>query len=126
MYTPYADKTVYEALGGAVIPESEIDRSLRQASRHIDTLTFGRIVKRGFDSLTPFQQSLIQEVTCLQADFEYENQDELDNILSAYSINGVSATFGDSWNVKIENGIAMKRDVYAMLMQTGLTCRLLV
>lgn len=125
MYTPYADREIYEALGGSSIPEEDLERCLRQASRHIDTLSFNRIVRQGFDRLTDFQQEIVREVACRQADFEYENQDELDNILSAYSINGVSASFGDSWNVKIENGIAMKRDIYALLAQTGLTCRLL-
>ncbi len=61
----------------------------------------------------------------MQAEFEYENADELETILSSYTINGVSAQFGSSWNVYMDNGVAMKRDVYALLCQTGLCCRLL-
>lgn len=38
----------------------------------------------------------------MQADFEYENADEINTILSSYSINGVSAQFGSSWNVFME------------------------
>lgn len=60
----------------------------------------------------------------MQADFEYENADEINNVLSSYSINGVSMSFGSSWNVFTDKGIAMKRDVYTMLCQTGLCCRL--
>ena len=60
----------------------------------------------------------------MQADFEYENADEINNVLSSYSINGVSMSFGSSWNVFADKGVAMKRDVYTMLCQTGLCCRL--
>ena len=63
-------------------------------------------------------------MVCLQAEFEYENEDEINTILSGYSINGVSAQFGSSWNVFMEKGVAMKRDVYALLSQAGLCCRL--
>ena len=107
-----------------MIPGGELERALRQASRHIDSLTFNRIVAAGFDHLTAFQQETIKEVVCQQADFEYENVDEINTILSSYSINGVSAQFGSSWNVFREKGIAMKRDVYSLLMQTGLCCRI--
>ena len=77
-----------------------------------------------FLSLTPFQQDVIREVVCQQADFETENADEINTILQGYSINGVSAQFGQSWNVFTDKGVAMRRDVYALLSQTGLCCRL--
>lgn len=80
---------------------------------------------RGFSELTPFQQNIIREVVCLQADFEYENADEIGSILSGYSINGVSAQFGSSWNVYTDKGVAIRSDVYALLSQTGLCCRLM-
>ena len=53
-----------------------------------------------------------------------KNADEINSILSSYSINGVSASFGSSWNIFMDKGVAMKRDVYTMLCQTGLCCRL--
>ena len=83
-----------------------------QASRHIDSLTYNRIVGRGFSNLTRFQQDIIQDVVCQQADFETENADEINSILSSYSINGVSAQFGSSWNIFTDKGVAMKRDLY--------------
>lgn len=49
--------------------------------------------------MTAFQKETIKEVVCMQADFEYENADEINTILSGYSINGVSAQFGSSWNI---------------------------
>ena len=124
-YEPYADAQYYrDEYGGTVLPKEDAERRLIHASRHIDSLTFNRIVGQGFENLTDFQQSTIQEVVCQQADFEYENEDEISTVLSSYSINGVSAQFGSSWNVFTEKGIAIKRDVYALLRQTGLCCRL--
>lgn len=124
-YEPYASPEYYLSdYGGNVVSGDELQKALRQASRHIDSLTYNRIVGQGFSSLTGFQQGIIREVCCLQADFEYENADEISSILSSYSINGISAQFGSSWNVFTDKGIAMRRDVYAMLCQTGLCCRL--
>lgn len=125
-YEPYATPDFYlREYGGNLIPEDGLVLALRQASRHVDSLTYNRIVGRGISGLTPFQQDLIREVVCQQADFEYENADEINTILQSYSINGVSAQFGSSWNVYTEHGVAMKRDVYALLCQTGLCCRIL-
>lgn len=124
-YTAYAAPEYYLTVyKGTAIPEEELEKALRQASRHIDSLTFNRIVGYGFQGLTGFQQELIRDVVCQQAEFEYENADEINTVLSGYSINGVSVQFGNSWNVFLEKGVAMKRDVYALLCQTGLCCRL--
>lgn len=124
-YEPYASKEYYQnEYQGSIVPEDKLLKALRQASRHIDSLTFNRIVGQGFSNLSRYQQELIREVTCQQANFETENADEIDTILQSYAINGVSAQFGSSWNVITEQGVAMKRDVYALLCQTGLCCRL--
>ena len=124
-YEPYVTPEYYrETYGGSQIPENELERALTHASRHIDSLTYNRIVGRGFSNLTVFQQDVIREVVCQQADFEYENADEINTILSSYSLNGASVQFGSSWNVYTEKGVAIKRDVYALLSQTGLCCRL--
>ena len=124
-YEAYVTPEHYlEKYGGSIVPEKELPKVLRKASRHIDSLTYNRIVGRGFSSLTQFQQDIIQDVVCQQADFETENADEINSILSSYSINGVSAQFGSSWNIFTDKGVAMKRDLYALLCQTGLCCRL--
>ena len=124
-YEPYATPEYYtDTYGGTLILENDIERALQIASRHIDSLTYNRIVGRGFSSLTQFQRDIIQDVVCQQADFETENADEINSILSSYSINGVSAQFGSSWNVFTDKGVTMKRDLYALLCQTGLCCRL--
>ena len=123
MYSPYADKQFYVDNFKGTIPEEKINNYLRKASRHVDTLTYNRIVGVGFDNLTEFQKEIIKEVVCMQATFEYENADEITSVLSSYSINGVSVSFSDGWNVFIKDGIAMSKDTYALLCQTGLTCR---
>lgn len=123
-YIPYATPEDYDVYGGAVIPEGDIEKALRIASRHIDSLTYNRIVGQGISCLTSFQQEVIKEVVCRQADFEQENADEIASVLSSYSINGVSAQFGESWNLYTDMGIAMQKDNYELLKQTGLCCRL--
>lgn len=124
----YVDSSFYyDDFCGTVIPlDADIDGLLRRASRHIDTITFNRIVAKGFANLTPFQKEVIKEVVCDQAEFEYKNQDIFDMVLQGYNINGVSMTFGESWNVKIIKGIPMRRDTFGQLSQTGLCCRLAV
>lgn len=122
-YTPYATENEYADLFPEAAEVSE--DALRQASRHIDSLTYNRIVQAGFENLTEFQQGIIKEVCCKQAQFEVENADIVDSVLSSYSINGVSMGFGAGWNIVTQNGVAMRRDVYSLLEQTGLCCRLL-
>ena len=119
----YADSNYYvDTYNGCPIPINELNRLLRRASRHIDTLTFNRI--HGIESLTEFQQETVREVCCEMAEFEYENADTLSSMLQSYSINGVSMTFGEGINVKVIDGIAIRRDTYGLLCQTGLCCRL--
>lgn len=120
----YADKNYYlSTYKGTTIPKDKIEEKIREASMHIDTLTYNRIVGRGFENLTKFQQNIIKEVVCKLADFEFENADVLKTILSSYSINNVSMNFGANWNVEVQNGVAIPKDDYCLLSQTGLTCR---
>lgn len=120
----YADKEYYAKIyGGSMIPEDEIERALDIASMHIDSLTYNRIVGRGFSGLTEFQQNMVRRVCCMQAEFEYENAALIQSVLDSYSLNGASMSFGSNWKVTTAAGVAMRRDVYAMLCQTGLCDR---
>lgn len=123
-YTPYAVPADYAAFGRDLIEADELTAALTRASRHIDILTFNRIVRDGFDSLTDYQKDVIREVVCAQADFEAENEDLISSAVSNYSINGVSVSFGNAWNVVVQDGVAMQRDNYQLLSSTGLCCRL--
>ena len=119
MYTPYVTVEEYKKNYND-IPDDNIEKSLKKASRHIDTLTFNRIQGIGFDNLAEFQKETIKEVACELANFEYENEDVITSVLSSYSINGVSMAFGDSWNVKVLKGVAIPTELYETLSQTGL------
>lgn len=120
----YADKNYYSFnYEGKTILENELSQRLEIASMHIDTLTYNRIVGRGFENLTKFQQDIIRKVVCKLADFEYENEDLIKSVLTSYSINSVSMNFGQSWNVEVQSGVAIPKDLYCLLSQTGLTCR---
>ena len=123
MYTPYVSATEYTSLGYSGIPTESLTKFLTDASRNVDKLTFNRIVKIGFEHLTEFQQGLVKEVVCKQAEFLYNNADAIESILSAYSINGVSMQFGTGFNVVVEGGIPMQSNVYTVLEQTGLCWR---
>lgn len=106
------------------IPVDEVQEQLYLASRHIDSLTFNRIINRGYDNLTDFQKEILSGVCKAQAEFEYENSDLINSILSSYSINGVSMNLGGaSWNMIKQNGVIMQRSNYELLKQTGLCCR---
>lgn len=106
------------------IPKEELETALYDASRHIDSITFNRIIGKGYNNLTDFQKEILSQACVKQADFEYENKDILDSIISSYSINGVSMSLDTGgWNVFVQNGVVMRRDVYDMLKQTGLCCR---
>lgn len=124
-YELYVTPDYYQnEYGGSIVPEDDLKKVLRRVSRHIDSLTYNRIVGQGFSNLTEFQQNLIREVVCQQADFEVENAELINTVLQSYGINGVSMQFGSTWNIFTDKGIAMKRDTYALLCQTGLCCLL--
>ena len=120
----YADEVYYvEQYGGDKIPPDLLKKALVKASRHIDSLTYNKIIGQGFSDLTDFQQKIIQDTCCELADFEFENSDMIESVLQNYSINGVSMSFGKSWNVRIRNGVAIPADAYDGLSQTGLCGR---
>lgn len=122
-YVPYATVVEYRGLyPDASIEDSALTGALRTASRHIDTLTWNRIVSDGFNSLTEFQQEVIREVCCRQANFEIENADLIQSVLSQYSINGVQMQFGTGWTVEVVGGVAIRKELYGLLKQTGLCC----
>lgn len=118
---PYVDETYYKENYLGTLDTEDLAKRLKEASQQVDILTFNRIRGKGFDNLTSFQQSVIKEVICQHVDFVYENQDMIDSVLQSYSINGVSMSFGQSWNIEVMNGVAMKRSTYELLKQTGLT-----
>ena len=119
----YADYEYYSVEYYGQMPQEEATGSLKQASRHIDALTYNRIKGRGFENLTEFQQGIIKEVACMMADFEHNNADMINSLVNSYSINGASISFsGEGASHKLINGVVVQRDTYAYLCQTGLCC----
>ena len=119
----YADLEYYRNTYGGKLPDEEAEKALKQASRHIDILTYRRIAGMGFDNLTPFQQETVKEVTCMMADFESANASMINSLINSYSINGASISFsGESANCQLVKGVVIQRDVYETLSLTGLTC----
>ena len=119
----YADYEYYTTEYKGTLPEEEAVKALKQASKHIDVLTYRRIAGVGFDNLTPFQQETVKEVACMMADFESANASMINSLINSYSINGASISFsGESANCKLVKGVVIQRDVYEMLSLTGLTC----
>ena len=119
----YVTTQEYTDLGYRAIPSASIEKFLHEASRNVDTLTFNRIVAIGFDKLTQFQQGIIKEVVCKQAEFLYDNQDAIASILDSYSINSVTMKFGSGFNVDVSEGVPIQNTVYSILKQTGLCWR---
>lgn len=123
--TPYAAVEDARTYGCLLSEDADIaEQWLRRASRDIDTLTMNRIPARGgLDQLTPFQQEIVTEVCCRLAAFEAENAELLDSAVTSYSINGVSASFGDGCGVTVRSGVVLPAQLYRLLCQTGLCVR---
>ncbi len=122
MYSPYITYEEYLELGGNTLTAENADKYLIQTSRQIDILTFNRIIQLGgLDKLTTYQQDVVKQCMVNIADFIFENEDILDNILSSYSINGVSMTFNGNWNLTVRDGVAVRTEDFKLLETTGLT-----
>lgn len=106
-----------------VCPEGSATRQELEAAEYdIDSLTFNRIVSRGFDLLAERQRELVTRAVCLQADFLHEYGELISNPLSSYAINGVSMSWDKSMLVQ-QDGVNTLRSIYALLQQSGLTYR---
>ena len=120
----YADYEYYKNTYNGTLEEADALKVLNKASRHIDTLTYNRIVAIGFNNLTEYQQGIIKECECLMADWETENADYINSMLSSYSLNGASMSFsGNSASAFIQNGVAVSREIYSHLQKCGLCTR---
>jgi hypothetical protein len=120
----YADFEYYTNEYKGTMPEEEAVKALKQAERHIDTLTYNRIKKCKFEGLTEFQQGIVKECACMMADFEHNNASMINSLVNSYSINGASISFsGECANCQLVDGVIVQKDTYAYLAQTGLICR---
>lgn len=117
----YAGIEYYKNTYKGNLDDADVEKALEKASRHIDTLTYNRIVEKGFDNLTEYQQGIIKECECLMADWETENTDYINSMLSSYSLNGASMSFtGQSASATVVSGVAVSREIYSHLQKCGL------
>lgn len=122
----YADKTFYkDTFKGTTLPDDVIEQQLEFASYDIDSLTYNRITKKGFNSLTEFQQDKIKIANCMQAEFLYTYGDLLDSPISGYGAGSTSVSF-DKEKISGQNGITTSKRTFGILKQTGLTVRLFI
>lgn len=121
----YATPQDYELYGKGLIPADGLERALTRASDQINGLTYNRIVARGFDSLTPFQQEQIKKAVCLQADFVHQYGDYLNTPMTGFSAGSISWSFGESGFVQGAGGVATSQEVMGLLLPTGLANRVI-
>lgn len=117
----YAGIEYYKNTYKGNLEDADAVKALEKASRHIDTLTYNRIVAVGFENLAEYQQGVIKECECLMADWETENTDYINSMLSSYSLNGASMSFtGQSASATVVSGVAVSREIYSHLQKCGL------
>lgn len=125
-YVQHVDEAYYtDTYKGETIPTAQRANLLKRASRDIDSLTYNRIVYKGFENLTEFQQRIVQEAICLHADFLYQFEGYLDMPITGFGAGSTSVSF-KSKVTSGPNGIATSTRVLSMLTQTGLSNRLFV
>ena len=114
----------YASVPNVDFNEPGIPARLERASDEVDALCYGRIRKRGFENLTPFQQEKVKKAVCYHAAFLSGFGELVDSPLSSYGINGVSISFDASRMVK-QGGVTTTDTVMLQLRQSGLGSRLI-
>lgn len=124
--TLYVNEDYYlKKFEGKLLSDDEINKYLELAQEKIDSITYNRILKIGFDNLTEFQKDKISKAICYQAEYikknGYNNEDNRD--ISSYSVLDISVNVDNS-----KKSIAQKLNIseiaYDYVHKTGLDCRL--
>lgn len=122
----YATSEYYlTSFKGNVLPNDEIDKYLQEATEKIDSITFNRIVGKGFDNLTEFQKEKVQKAVCYQAEYIFTNgfNDENKQDIASYSVLDISVNVNtDSRKTQAEKE-CMSEKAYDLISKTGLTTR---
>lgn len=121
--TLYIDADYYtETYHGTKLTGNDIEKYLKLAQEKVDSMTFNRIVKIGFNNLTDFQQEKIAEAICVQAEYIKENgTDDEQELISSYSVLDISVSV-DSNNVSKAHKLHMSDRAYSLVHKTGLDC----
>lgn len=117
----YVTPEYYTADYGGTLISQNLESALAKSERSIDHLCFGRIKGKGFDNLTPYQQNLIKEAVCLQADYIEQYGAYITSPLKSYSAGKTSVEL----NNVTYSGIATTQEIVNLLEDTGLRCLVL-
>jgi len=120
----YVDAVWYrDEYRGTTLPAgTDVDKLLDDAEYDIDSLTYNRIVARGFGNLTTFQQNIIRRSVCMHADFMFQFGEYVDLPLASYSA-GMTSVSLDRNKITEQNGTTTSNKVFNILKQSGLTTR---
>lgn len=124
--TLYVNEDYYSnTFEGTKLPDNEIEKYLELAQEKIDSITYNRIVKIGFNNLTDFQKDKISKAICYQAEYVkgngYNNEENRD--ISSYSVLDISVSV-DSSKKSIAQKLSMSEIAYDYVHKTGLDSRL--
>ncbi len=124
--TLYVNEDYYlKTFNGTLLSNDELDKYLELAQEKIDSITYNRIVKIGFNNLTDFQKDKISKAICYQAEYVkgngYNNEENRD--ISSYSVLDISVSV-DSSKKSIAQKLSMSEIAYDYVHKTGLDSRL--
>jgi hypothetical protein len=119
--TLYINKDYYlNKFKGKLITEEDVEEYLELAQEKIDSITFNRIVRIGFNNLTEFQKEKIEKAICYQAEYIFEYGTEISNIAS-YSVLDINVSVSNKNTPASLNH--MSEIAYDLIHKTGLDCR---
>lgn len=123
--TLYVNKEYYIDIYKGAIPIDEVDEYLEKSQEKIDSITYNRIVRMGFNNLTDFQKEKISKAICIQADYikKYGYNDKEDNDISSYSVMDISVSVEKSSS--IAKKLHIDEEVYDLIHKTGLDGRII-
>lgn len=121
----YADVNYYaNGFAGEKMMNKVVDlkEKLILASQKIDEVTYNRIVGKGFENLTLFQQQKIKDAVCHQANYLFKKDNGVSDIVS-YNVLDISVS------VQQKETEASNRDMselaWTAIKQTGLASGIL-
>ena len=126
--TLYVDKAYYLNEYHGSIPDGEVEKYLEKSQEKIDSITYNRIVRIGFDNLTDFQQEKLRKAICIQADYinEHGYNDKDDNDISSYRVLDISVNVkDDSSKNTMAKRLHVDEEAYDLVHKTGLDNRVL-
>lgn len=125
----YADSEYYFYTFKGTILSEDAEKYLKLSQEKIDSITYNRIVKIGFNNLTEFQKAKIKDAMCYQAEYIFENgfNNEDNSDISSYNVLDISISVKDKnssekTRAEKEN---MSEIAYDLIQKTGLDSRIL-